>query len=391
MLVKRTFKWLMSILLIAILYAYAMFQGGFVSWFLFYSVVPLVVYAFLIGLFPLRSLKVKRIFPVETKQAGDTLLVTIEVKKPLFPLFYLIVNDQLPKKMKQQMPNQTVGKALFFPLFKRKLTYTYALSSLPRGEHQFQHVIVKTGDLFGFIHKQVEHSVEQSLIVYPKVERINWQPMKRGSSNRTAFAQQRQHDVSSIVGIRDYIPGDRMSWIDWKSTAKRNQVVTKQFEERILEHILLFLDDSKQNDTSDPELFEKAVTMTASLIATFERKGYPFVMPVYASENREQHRSARHHYYSILAKVERDRDEAFADVVKRYFLRFQKSNRLIFVLTNVTHEFLQLIRVLVKQNFEVECVYVMRPQDELVRELKAIGAIVHAVIVESTGDVHESR
>lgn len=98
MLVKRTFKWLMSILLIAILYAYAMFQGGFVSWFLFYSVVPLIVYAFLIGLFPLRSLKVKRIFPVETKQAGDTLLVTIEVKKPLFPLFYLIVNDQLPKK-----------------------------------------------------------------------------------------------------------------------------------------------------------------------------------------------------------------------------------------------------------------------------------------------------
>lgn len=41
-------------------FSYAMFQGGFVSWFLFYAFLPFVLYAGLLALYPLRSFQASR-------------------------------------------------------------------------------------------------------------------------------------------------------------------------------------------------------------------------------------------------------------------------------------------------------------------------------------------
>lgn len=369
MIVQRTMKWIVSIVLIAIMYAYAMFQGGFVSWFLFYSVVPLIVYAFLISLFPLRTIKVKRKLSTDANQAGQPLQVTIEITKSFFPLFYLIVEDRMSRKLKHELRHEAGGKAIFFPLFKRKLTYTYTIPSLPRGEHTFTSTIMKTGDLFGFIQKQVEHDAQQSLVVYPKIETVHWQSSSRGVTGDASLSKRGQQDVSTVVGIRDYIPGDRLTWIDWKTTAKKNKLVTKQFEHRVTEQTLLFLDDTKQQ--TDVGLFEKAVTVTASLVAAIERNGHPFVMPGFTDGHK--------HYYESLAKVEATREIPFAEFVKSIIVRYpQKGFRVVLVFTYVSEELIKLLNLLASQKIEVDVYYVTR--DDSVRKLlQATGATVHTI------------
>lgn len=53
-------KLIVLMLLTAAVFSYAMFQGGFVSWFLFYTFLPFVVYAGLLALYPLRSFQASR-------------------------------------------------------------------------------------------------------------------------------------------------------------------------------------------------------------------------------------------------------------------------------------------------------------------------------------------
>ena len=39
-------------------------------------------------------------------------------------------------------------------------------------------------------------------------------------------------DTTMATGVREYVPGDRFSWIHWKSFAKNGELRTKEFEDR---------------------------------------------------------------------------------------------------------------------------------------------------------------
>lgn len=356
MIVERTLKWLLSIMLIVFMYAYAMFQGGFVSWFLLYSVAPLILYAFIIGFFPLKTIKVKRVLSVERPFANQSLQVTLEIKKPYFPLFYLIVEDQLSTKLQHSLTDKASSKAIFFPLFKRNLTFTYDVASLPRGEHHFYRVLVKTGDLFGFIQKQAEIVHEEKLTVYPNIEKFDWKSLRFKASGSYMFSKMGHDDMSEVVGIRDYIPSDRLSWIDWKATAKQNQLVTKVFEKREVERKMLIFDDSKLSyQHRSLDLFEQVVSVTASLIAEMERKNSLYTLP-FLIEIERNHSIPQGNWLEGLAKVEATREIPFSEYVKFIVDQFAtKSSRLSIVTAHLSEELVLLLKKLASQHFKIDC------------------------------------
>src|SRR5699024_12838589 len=59
-------------------------------------------------------------------------------------------------------------------------------------------------------------------------------------------------------GIRDYLPGDRFSWIDWKQTARNNTMVTKEFEQEKRADTLVVL-NCTGNDRCNASTFEATV------------------------------------------------------------------------------------------------------------------------------------
>ena len=48
-----------------------------------------------------------------------------------------------------------MNKVILFPGLKRNISFQYAIDTIPRGEHTFSSVRVKTGDLFGMMEKEV--------------------------------------------------------------------------------------------------------------------------------------------------------------------------------------------------------------------------------------------
>lgn len=78
---KGVWKLIVLFLLILFTFSYAMFQGGFVSWFLFYSFVPFALYALGLSFYSLNGIKVERILPKTEYNAGEQAVITLRISR----------------------------------------------------------------------------------------------------------------------------------------------------------------------------------------------------------------------------------------------------------------------------------------------------------------------
>lgn len=266
---KPIWKLLILLFLIVLTFSYAMFQGGFVSWFLFYSFVPFALYGLFLSFYKLGNIEVIRGFEKSEFNAGEKLVVNIRMKRrSAFPLFYMVIEDNLSAALALSVKNKST-KALIFPYFRKEIDFEYTIEALPRGEHHFQGIQVKVGDLLGLIEKQTTFpTADDKIIVYPAYEELIYRTMDHHyDQGMTASKERVQRDTSMAVGIRDYQPGDRFSWINWKATAKRNEIMTKEFEQRKSHDVLILMDCAPEKN------FEAVVSFTASIVKAILRKG----------------------------------------------------------------------------------------------------------------------
>ncbi|EOP50288.1 MULTISPECIES: DUF58 domain-containing protein [Bacillus] len=263
-------KLLLIPLCLVLTFMYAMLQGGFVSWFLFYSTIPIGLYSLLLPFYVLLDAEVKRITNQNEYVAGEQFLSTITIKRKFpFPLLYLVVEDELPPQFTSCRQTKT-NKVILFPGLKRNISFQYVIDTIPRGEHTFSSVRVKTGDLFGMMEKEVTFSVPDTFLVYPQYVDITYRQLENHFEQGALSANINLAKDSTVsVGVREYKPGDRFSWIDWKATARTNNIMTKEFEQQRSHNIMIFMDR-----TQSP-LFESVVTFTASIVRAVLKQNSP--------------------------------------------------------------------------------------------------------------------
>ena len=258
--VNRIWKVVVLVLLIGITFSYAMFQGGFVSWFLFSSFVPFALYALILAVYPLQGVKVIRSLEKSEFYTGESVTVKLVLtRKTWLPLFYMIIEDGIPATLPHSDKSNSSKKCLF-PRFGKHFSYSYKLDQLSRGEHIFQGLKITIGDPLGFIEKDILLVLEEKIIVYPTFEEINYRSVQNQFDQGMAATNERvQRDTTIVTGVRDYQPGDRFSWINWKASAKRNEIMVKEFEQRQSHDVQIMIDCARE------ERFEIIVSFAASV------------------------------------------------------------------------------------------------------------------------------
>ncbi|MFS0655489.1 DUF58 domain-containing protein [Bacillus sp. 179-C3.3 HS] len=257
----------MLFLLTTAAFCYAMFQGGFVSWFLFYAFLPYAIYALLYAMIPLRVTADRTLQRTNIK-AGDVLTVDLEIKRTNpFPYFYAIIEDLPPDTF--QLQEQVEMKRMIFPWFQKTWRISYQLKSV-RGEHHLTAIRVRTGDLFGFVEKEVILPLEKKFIVYPKMFDLPVEAAESANENGGKAVHSWLNESTNVTtGVREYQQGDRFAWVDWKTTARRGQLMTKEFEQNRTKDLMVFA------DFTDETAFEAVVSMTASVLQSAVEKGIP--------------------------------------------------------------------------------------------------------------------
>ncbi|MFD1849613.1 DUF58 domain-containing protein [Oceanobacillus bengalensis] len=285
---KFTLNIAFVLLLIAVLFSYAMFQGGFVSWFLFYSLLPIIFYQFGLLLYPMKKWKVTRKLSRQVIAAGDGVTVSIDMKRKVaFPVYYCIVEEVFPETLRKMdskqekyyymdRPDKLLTdrniKKVVFPYFKKNIRLEYTIGQVPRGEHQLTAVRVRIGDVFGLVKKEHIFNVEDKLTANPTEV-----PLRLYEKNRSfdqgsrATSPMEVTNTNIAVGVREYEPGDKFSWIDWKQTARKNTIMTKEFEQEKGINVSLVLDHCNYSSLNFLA-FEATVEITLSLMTTFRKK-----------------------------------------------------------------------------------------------------------------------
>ncbi|KAB8129891.1 DUF58 domain-containing protein [Gracilibacillus oryzae] len=289
-------------LFIGILFSFAMFQGGFLSWFLFYSITPILVYMLIIPFYPFKYWRVERDLSASYVDAGSSVELKINIKrKTHFPLFYVMVEESCPASLKykdigdkkyQYMADQSYYrenrtlKKILFPYFRKEFSVSFKLDHLPRGKHDFTTIKLSTGDPFGLVSSEFNLNLDSHVVVYPAIHEIKWQlrtnSLEEGSNPANMYDERLTNVVS---GVREYIPGDRFSWIDWKTTARKNTVMTKEFEQEKDAHIAVLLPVNNGKQLL-PMSFEAAIELCLSILSRMRSKGQHITLHVFAEQEK---------------------------------------------------------------------------------------------------------
>ncbi|BCJ87167.1 DUF58 domain-containing protein [Effusibacillus dendaii] len=247
-------------------YLYARFQGGFASWFLLSATSVIAVYEFLTRLLAGRGMRSRRFLSATGLTAGQDLDVELDVQfANRWPVVWLAIEDQIPRELQIR---GAVNRRIFFPGFQTKLWMRYKISNLQRGKYTFGDTVFRTSDIFGFERRKMVHRRNDSITVYPKMVPIHtWNTVNR-LNNGLSFAQnQAVEDTVNVLGIREYAPGDRLSQIHWRTTAKTGRLMTKEFEWHSTNEWVLFFNRNAEDFAAESLItFETAVTVAASLM-----------------------------------------------------------------------------------------------------------------------------
>lgn len=164
--------------------------------------------------------------------------VILEIEnKSLLPVVWLQLHESLPPEL------TTAG------LFRRvvslgpreKMRFEYLLERRKRGFYRIGPLRLNSGDVFG-ISEDLQASIEaDTLTVYPRMVPIT----RLGLPSRSPQGALKHRlpvfeDPSRVYGRRDYVAGDSLRRVDWKSTASTGRLQVKLFEPSIaLETVIL--------------------------------------------------------------------------------------------------------------------------------------------------------
>jgi uncharacterized protein (DUF58 family) len=208
-----------------------------------FTIVYLFAGAFILGSWwsrkSLANVAYKRCFD-QRAFLNEKIIVELEVSNSgLLPVVWLRINESLPVDL-------TVR-----PYFRRVLTlgprksarYTYELNARKRGYYSVGPLFAYTGDLLGLLKEQASESPSDFLIVYPRIVPLS--SLKLPSSSPMGTLRHVQpifEDPTRVIGKRNYVSGDSLRRVDWKSTAASGRLQVKQFEPSIALETAIFLD-----------------------------------------------------------------------------------------------------------------------------------------------------
>ncbi|MDG4656230.1 DUF58 domain-containing protein [Ectobacillus antri] len=353
---KQTFHKLGLIFVLFVLFCYAMFQGDFVSWFLLYTCTPFILYALTLSFYDLGHIQITRLLEKKEFTAGESIIVTITVTRSnRFPLVYLIVRDVLPPSLARIEAQSTV---VLFPWFKKTLQFQYEVSSIPRGEHTFSTVHLATSDMLGMCKKEYSSALLDTLLVYPRYTSIGFAQLSRAEQGQQSTAVFLSKNASMPASIRKYRPGDRFSWIDWKATARKSMIMTKEFEQQRSDNMLIIMDRTRS------PMFEAIVSFCASLVkAALQQDTHASFLSIGKERTFFPLQKGNIHLQSIffhLAKVQDDSSSSLFNILQS---ELTNSNRITscMLVTGELSKDMQNIAELVSKTNKTLIIFVIKP------------------------------
>ena len=153
----------------------------------------------------------------------------------------------------------------------RHLWARYVLPTVPRGRYRIESASALVEDPFGLEYRALRLSEPAALVVYPRLVELERLFTETGSHERDGRRLLLQRPSGyDLHSVRDYVEGDSLRKVHWRSTARRGQLMVKELEDSPREDVAVVLD--AWQGCSRP-LFDVAVRAAGSILHAYARRG----------------------------------------------------------------------------------------------------------------------
>ena len=214
-----------------------------------------------------RSMHARKAFEIE---------LVISNPKRWLGAWLVLAQDRMQHVVSDQSIEQvSQGIGLLYPSITPISTRTQRYRCLVQhcGKYQFLGTELTTRFPFGLLRGILSHKGGDNFIVQPAIGKLlpAWIEV---FGVRTAGTKQKQSrsmsDEGEFFGLRAYRPGDSPRWIHWRSSARRDELMVKQFQQADSREFVVLLDVSSDElvDPSQAESHRKHVELAIEFVAT---------------------------------------------------------------------------------------------------------------------------
>ena len=182
---------------------------------------------------------------------GEKLTLEVQIaNRKLLPLPWFRVEEEVPTAItftEDTLPapgegRRFLGMGLSLRWYNQ-ITRRYTAVCNRRGAFQMGPARLEAGDLFGFFRRGITVPAIDRVLVYPRILPLT----SLGIPSRELFGDVRvrrhiSEDPARVLGTREYVSGDPIKRIHWKSTAHIGRLQTKLLEPVTSVDAALFLD-----------------------------------------------------------------------------------------------------------------------------------------------------
>lgn len=321
-----------------------------------------------------KRLSVKRTGPSRAEE-GNTVVFHVEVEnRGWLPRFMVELVDRLPFVGVAEGPvsesEKTLGVVAYVPGGGTR-RFEVSLVCEKRGFYRLGPVGLASSFPLGLAEaRQRRNDGVQTLTIYPAVFPIVGLPLRGAPSqiHRGGFLLQEGAGAAEFSGLREYRLGDNPRHVHWPTTARRNELMIKEFEPFASACLYLVLDLSAEANVGQgrESSFEYAVRIAASTARYASSNGIPSRLighgehPLYLPAG-----TGAAHYQGILdhlAVVDANGAIPYAQVLEQVALSCQRGETVVVFLSELAAHSAHILRALA--------------------QLQAVGANLFAVVFD---------
>lgn len=368
-------------LLIIVLLLTGLFTGRTVFFNLSYLFGGLILLSILWSWLAVRGIRIRRITRTRRSQVNKNFVETFTLRnQSILPKMWLEVRDY--SELPRHFASHVVPTLLPGGQYEWKVETPCTI----RGEFQLGPMMVISGDPFGLFLTPRRINAVEKIIVYPFIFPV---PQFRLPVGIISGGEAQRHITQNITtdaaGVRNYVPGDSINRVHWKSTARRNTLIVKEFELDPLVDIWILVDlnlesrveaegihRSESTGLIQPATFnsddipasteEYCISIAASLASYFvhEERAVGFVG--YAP-NREVYQADRGHrqltrILETLAVARSQKEYTLQKVLSLEGSKISRSANLIVVTASVNSAWVKELQAVTRRGIRSTCVLV---------------------------------
>ncbi len=240
-----------AMLLIIILVFFSISSGWKVLYILTYVLLTLFVLSWLWARYSLRQLVFRRTSTSGRVQVGEIFDERLMLDNlSIMPKLWVQIADG------STLPGHRAGYVASIGGRKRAIWRARSVCK-QRGRFQLGPVTATSGDPFGLFRRRIFMTSASELLVLPRVLPItNFALFTGGLPGRGRSSRRALQATTNATTIRDYVAGDALSRIHWRSSAHYNKLMVKEFDLDPAVDAWIFLDLHEDVQAGEGEAFD---------------------------------------------------------------------------------------------------------------------------------------